>query len=242
MTDPLAPIQIKRCSSCGEEKPATTEFFHANEGGKYGLRGRCRPCNRAAVREQIKEPAQAARRKEAAAAYIASGKNAERNRAWREKNIEKARASTAAWKKRNPEARRVGDLRWRNENRDKVRAKQRRADAKIQKSPVHVLNKRIKRRIRGMVRGKFDGGSLGKFLDFTKAELVEHIERQFTRGMTWDRLMNGEIHIDHIIPVASFSIKEIGDSEFRACWSLGNLRPMWAAENFAKKDKVLTLL
>jgi hypothetical protein len=232
----------KACSVCGESKPATAEFFHPNEGGKYGLRCQCRPCRKAVVREQIKSPEIAAKRKAAAAAYVASGRNAERNRAWRSRNLDNARASTAAWKERNPEKRREGDQRWRDENRDKVRAKQRRADAKIQQSPIHVLNKRIKGRIRELLRGDFAPGTIGKHLEFTKAELVAHIGRQFTRGMTWERLLAGEIHVDHIVPIAAFNIKAIGDAEFRACWALGNLRPLWAVENWAKQAKVVSLL
>jgi hypothetical protein len=75
---------------------------------------------------------------------------------------------------------------------------------------------------------------------YTIAELKRHIERQFIKGMTWANM--GEWHIDHIIPVASFSYQSVDDPEFRICWGLTNLRPMWAEENRAKSDKVLTLL
>lgn len=163
-------------------------------------------------------------------------------RDWRNRNLEKARASTAGWKVRNPEQTRETDRVWRDANREKVRAKQRRADAKAQANPIHVLNKRVKGRIRSMLRGSYEPGSIGRYLEFTKADLVAHIERQFTPGMTWEKLVAGDIHIDHIVPIASFDIKEIGDAEFRACWSLSNLRPMWAADNWKKQKRVVTLL
>jgi hypothetical protein len=242
MADANSIPPLKRCSCCGIEKAATTEFFHPNPGGKFGLRGQCRPCRKAAVSEQIKRPDQATKRKAAAAEYVASGSNAARNKLWREKNLMKSRASTAAWKLRNPDRVREAAHRWREENRDKVRAKQRRADARIQQSPIHVLNKRVKSRIRGMLRGKYAPGTIGAHLDFSKAQLVAHIERQFTKGMTWERLMSGEIHIDHIRPVASFNIKEIGDAEFKACWALSNLRPLWNTDNWAKRATIQTLL
>lgn len=233
---------VKTCTACAVCKPATEEFFHPNKGGKYGLRGQCRECRKAAVREAIKKPEQAARRKAYSEKYIATGQNAARNRAWRERNIEKARASTAAWKARNPERTRISEKLWRDGNRDKVRAKQRRADAKIQQSPIHVLNKRVKARIRAMLKGRYESRSIGQHLEFTKAELVAHIERQFEAGMTWDLLMLGEIHIDHIVPVSAFNILEIGDAEFKACWALANLRPLWKTDNWKKQAKVLTLL
>lgn len=34
----------KTCSKCGRDLPATTEFFHRNSNGKYGLRAICREC------------------------------------------------------------------------------------------------------------------------------------------------------------------------------------------------------
>lgn len=233
---------LKKCSACGELKLATIEFFHPNVGGKYGLRGQCRLCHLARVRELIKKPARAASRKAQAVRYVANGKNASINREWRARNLEKARQSTAAWQIRNPDRVRVGQKAWRDANPEKVRAKQRRADAIAQQKPIHVLNRRVKGRIREMLRGKFAVGQIGRYLNFTKDELVAHIERQFTDGMTWERLIAGEIHIDHIVPISTFRIMEIGDSEFMACWSLGNLRPLWAIDNWRKKNKVITLL
>ncbi len=40
-------IPLKRCKKCGEEKPATTEFFHQRKGSKDGLRNDCIECFRA---------------------------------------------------------------------------------------------------------------------------------------------------------------------------------------------------
>ena len=63
-----------------------------------------------------------------------------------------------------------------------------------------------------------------------------HIERQFERGMSWDN--RGEWHLDHIIPLATAKSEE----EVLMLGHFTNLRPLWAAENLAKRDKVLTLL
>jgi hypothetical protein len=35
---------MKKCSKCGQEKPATAEFFHSNKRGKYGVMAVCREC------------------------------------------------------------------------------------------------------------------------------------------------------------------------------------------------------
>jgi len=77
-------------------------------------------------------------------------------------------------------------------------------------------------------------------LGYTIADLRQHMERQFLPGMTWARFTAGEIHIDHITPQAAFDLSD--PDQWRACWSLGNLRPMWAAENIAKADRMVFLL
>lgn len=77
-------------------------------------------------------------------------------------------------------------------------------------------------------------------LGYTIADLRKHLERQFTDGMSWDAYMRGEIHIDHIKPKASFNFAV--HSEWVECWSLSNLRPMWAVENMRKKAQILFLL
>jgi len=58
--------------------------------------------------------------------------------------------------------------------------------------------------------------------------------------MTWEKFMNGEIHIDHIIPKAAFDLSDF--DQWRICWGLPNLRPLWAKDNLEKKDKILNLL
>jgi hypothetical protein len=94
--------------------------------------------------------------------------------------------------------------------------------------------------IRGALRRNGTSNRVEELCGYSIAELRQHIERQFTKGMTWDRFMSGEIHIDHIVPQKSFDLQD--DTEWRACWSLTNLRPMWAKDNLEKRDRVLYLL
>jgi len=79
-------------------------------------------------------------------------------------------------------------------------------------------------------------------LGYSMDDLKTHLERQFTKGMTWDKYIAGHIHIDHILPVSSFDIKEVGDDEWKACWAITNLRPMWGHENIKKSNKVLHII
>jgi hypothetical protein len=74
-------------------------------------------------------------------------------------------------------------------------------------------------------------------LKYTPEQLINHLEVQFTEGMTWDNY--GEWHVDHIRPISSFNISEMGDSNFMECWCLDNLQPMWGEENIRKSNKLL---
>jgi hypothetical protein len=74
-------------------------------------------------------------------------------------------------------------------------------------------------------------------LKYTPEQLMSHLENQFTDNMTWDNY--GEWHVDHIKPISSFNITEMGDEEFMKCWSLNNLQPMWGEENIRKSNKII---
>lgn len=37
-------MNMKRCTKCGEVKEASTEYFHRQKKGKYGLRAECKVC------------------------------------------------------------------------------------------------------------------------------------------------------------------------------------------------------
>ena len=64
--------------------------------------------------------------------------------------------------------------------------------------------------------------------------LKEHIEKQFTEGMSWD-LMGKYIHIDHKIPLSSAKTEE---DIYKLC-HYTNLQPLWAKDNLSKGSKII---
>lgn len=60
-----------------------------------------------------------------------------------------------------------------------------------------------------------------------------HLEKQFTKGMSWEN--HGEWHIDHIIPCASAKTEE----ELIKLFHYTNLQPLWAADNMSKGKKII---
>jgi hypothetical protein len=60
-----------------------------------------------------------------------------------------------------------------------------------------------------------------------------HIERQFTKGMSWDN--RSKWHIDHIYPISLAQNEE----EAIKLNHYTNLRPMWAIENISKGNRII---
>lgn len=125
------------------------------------------------------------------------------------------------------------------DNREKARIRSRKKAAKkpprlrkYQSDIAKELANRMRCRMWYALRGGKGGKSLDEVLGYTVEELKTHLEKQFTKGMTWENRSQWEI--DHIVPIVEFNLNNHYDAEFKACWALSNLRPIWKAENRSK--------
>lgn len=101
-------------------------------------------------------------------------------------------------------------------------------------SMAHRARSRIQK---ALSRGGFSKKSkTHEMLGCSWDEFRIHIERQFSKGMSWDN--KEKWHIDHIIPLASAKTEK----ELAALAHFTNLRPMWASENISKGCKVEFLI
>lgn len=73
-------------------------------------------------------------------------------------------------------------------------------------------------------------------LEFKVTDLKQHLESLFQPGMSWDNY--GDWHIDHIKPVSLFDITSYDCEDFKKCWCLENLQPLWAEDNRKKSNLV----
>lgn len=151
----------------------------------------------------------------------------ERNKEWASKNLAMLRES-AAKRRRRPES------------RVKILAVKKQYRVKNKYNPKHILYSRIQSWMNNHFNKSVPSKKWAKILGYTPEELKAHIEKQFTKGMSWER--KSEIHLDHIVPVSSFNITSIDHPDFHACYGLHNLRPMWAKDNMSKGKKILFLL
>jgi hypothetical protein len=56
--------------------------------------------------------------------------------------------------------------------------------------------------------------------------------------MSWEN--HGTVwHIDHIIPKSVFNYTDAEHIDFKRCWALKNLQPLWAGENMSKGDSLV---
>jgi hypothetical protein len=100
---------------------------------------------------------------------------------------------------------------------------------------------RIRKNIRDRMRLAMCGSSKSKhtieLLGCSVEELKKHLEKQFTEGMNWDNYGKKGWHIDHILPCASFDLTD--PEQQKRCFHYTNLQPLWAEDNYKKRDKIL---
>ena len=71
---------------------------------------------------------------------------------------------------------------------------------------------------------------------YTITKLKKHLQKQFVEGMTWENY--GRWHIDHKIPLSVFNYTKPEHKDFKRCWALSNLRPLWAEDNLKKNNSL----
>ena len=105
--------------------------------------------------------------------------------------------------------------------------------ARRRRDPLCVMQSRLSRLHRHALAqvGAIKTSPTFEALGYTASEFVTHIEAQFCGGMGWHNMADWQI--DHIIPMSS--ARSVDDVV--ALNQLSNLRPLWASENNAKKDK-----
>jgi len=89
---------------------------------------------------------------------------------------------------------------------------------------------------KALKKGVKNGRRWEDLVGYTADKLRRHLEKQFQPGMTWEN--QGAWHIDHKIPVTAFNFARAEDIDFKRCWALKNLQPLWAFDNKSKHDRL----
>lgn len=139
---------------------------------------------------------------------------------------------------------------WRDKNRDRLR--QQRKD-RLKNDPVYRIAIKLRAQVRlALKRAQKGTRKCDRTINLLGCNFIEfkaHMEKLFLPGMNFDNFMTDIVHLDHIIPVASFDLTK--EEEQRKCFHYTNLMPRFATTktaleygsnqmgNINKSDKII---
>ena len=151
-------------------------------------------------------------------------------------NAEEIKQKVLKWQADNKEKCDKYNKKWRKTNPKKYKESQTKAIHKIRQTPKGITNNRMSSAIHKALKTGKAGRHWESLVPYTLQKLMDHLESLFLPGMSW--LNMGKWHIDHIIPKAHFRYSTMEDSQFKACWALENLQPLWREDNLKKGAKL----
>jgi len=208
------------CTKCNTEKPINE--FYKQVGQRFNVTPVCKVC------KSIRAKLYYVKNKEKIKAVNTAYRNANRakcnacNKKWRKANPERADLYSSAWKRANPEKAKEKRRIWENQ--------------KTETDPKFKLSCNMRRSIWDSLRGNKNGRHWEDLVGYTLNDLKKHLEKQFKKGMTWSN--QGMWHIDHIIPISAHNFTKPEHTDFKKCWALKNLQPLWAHDNHVKHNKL----
>ena len=203
--------------------------FNDTKRTKDGKQAHCRECtqqyyydNKAAIKEKRKQ-------------YLEANKDAiaEQQKKRYQANKKVIREGNRRYYQANKDAAADYNKEYRKQNWDNLlKYKKQYKKQRRETDPLY----RLKDNTCSLIRCSFSKGGYSKtsrtaeILGCSYEEYYQHIEAQFTDGMSWERM--SEIHIDHRLPVSAAST----EAELLVLNHHRNLQPMWAEDNMAKSD------
>jgi len=173
-------------------------------------------------------------------------KRNEQQKQYRLKNKEKIKERQKQYRLKNKEKRKKYDLinkekikewtkQYRKENRKKINERRKK---RLQTDINYKIAEFFRTRIREILLNQktMKSAKTAKLLGCSWDEARIYIQSQFKEGMTWDNHGMYGWHIDHIIPCASFDLKD--PEQQKKCFHYTNLQPLWAHENLSKGAKI----
>lgn len=120
--------------------------------------------------------------------------------------------------------------------RDYYKKNSKRIWARVMSNPQQKLRRVLRTRIYAVLRGLKKSAPTMELVGCSRDFLVRWLEGKWKPGMSWDNHGINGWHIDHIIPCASFDLRD--PEQQRKCFHYTNLQPLWAFENWSKKDRI----
>ena len=102
----------------------------------------------------------------------------------------------------------------------------------------YKINHNLKGEIRKSLKCNKNSKYWENLVGYTLVELAKRLGRTIPEGYTWQDYINGELQIDHIIPISAFNFTKPEHPDFKKCWALSNLQLLPARENILKSNKL----
>uniref|UniRef100_A0A6H2A6L9 Putative HNH endonuclease n=1 Tax=viral metagenome TaxID=1070528 RepID=A0A6H2A6L9_9ZZZZ len=229
-------MKTKKCPSCHSIKDIAS--FHKNRSKKDGHTHFCKQCSSEYSRQrriQFNEKITA------------------QSRAYRKKHKEETNAYHRQRRINLKDTILAQEAEYRDKNRDRLRA----IEKKYRENHRQEINERYRiwrKNYRKTDKGRIDN-HMGSFLkralgkqkesrhwedlvEYKLSHLVGHLKKSIPHGYSWQDFLNGDLHLDHIIPKRVFNYKSAIDIDFKKCWALTNLQLLPAEENMKKNGRL----
>ena len=99
-------------------------------------------------------------------------------------------------------------------------------------NPKYRITRLLRGRLIKLIRKNQKSNTTLKLLDCTLEFFKSYLESKFTINMSWEKLNQGLIHIDHIRPCSSFDLSD--PEQQKICFHYTNLQPLWATTKIAR--------
>jgi hypothetical protein len=225
-------METKVCSKCSQEKEIYE--FYKRKGSKDGYRSECKCCFNTRALEYRKNNEEKIKQK--SKDYFQKNKQShlEKKQNWRKNNPEKYKKQIKDYWSKVKDVQTEKKKIWINNNRKKYNDYW---NNRKKEEPEFKLLTGMRSRLSSYLK-KLNISKTNKTFEIvgcTPELLKEHLEKQFTDGMTWEN--RNKWHIDHIIPLSSAKTE---DELYKLC-HYTNLQPLWAEDNLRKSNKIFTL-
>lgn len=205
-----------KCCKCKEYKDLS---MFSKGTGKYGFSMTCKNCSNIYAKEYREKNKEEINKK--LREYFKKNKDIYTfiNKKYYQENKEKVNLINKKWRINNKE--KYNEY-FRNKRKTDI-------NYKISTNLRNKINKSLK-------HGRKSISTL-ELLGLSQEAFKIYFESKFTKGMTWGKFMNGEIHIDHIIPCSKFDLTDI--EQQKQCFHYSNLQPLWKIDNLRKYNKIV---
>ena len=101
------------------------------------------------------------------------------------------------------------------------------------------IKSNLSSRLSDLIKNRIIGQRTVELLGCDKDTFLQHLESQFTEGMTWENYGLKGWHVDHIMPISSYDLTN--EDEVKKACHYTNLQPLWWQDNLEKGDKIRIL-